>query len=112
MREDDPRQLVWLRRLPRGTNVLGEPLVDVEGTRRAPGAILARITPKFLAHLRAVDPMAASAKVGERRWISPARWAAALSDHAAPPVILQATDRAVLEHVSLSDLLPFAEDVN
>ena len=111
MREDDPRRTVWLRRLPRGTNVLGEPLVDVVSARRQPGTILARVTPEFLDHLLKVNELV-TAKIGELRFISPARWLAAREDAAAPPVCLQATDREVLLEVSLDELLPFADDVN
>ncbi len=50
-------------------------------------------------------------KSGDRWCLCASRWKEALDNDAAPPVVLSATNQAVLKYISLDDLLRHAVDV-
>jgi uncharacterized protein (DUF2237 family) len=50
-------------------------------------------------------------KSGDRWCLCASRWKEALDNGVAPPVVLSATDEAVLKYISIDDLLKHAVDV-
>ncbi len=81
--------------------------------------VCAQMTPEFLAFTKAQGndlstPMPAfqfpGLKPGDRWCLCAARWQEALEAGVAPPVVLNATHAAAIEHVALSDLKDHALD--
>jgi uncharacterized protein len=118
------------------TNVLGTPLVPcctspMTGFYRDgccnTGAgdmgvhvVCAQMTPEFLAFTKVQGndlstPMPAfqfpGLNPGDRWCLCAARWQEALEAGVAPPVVLNATHAAAIEHVSLADLKDHALDI-
>ena len=50
-------------------------------------------------------------KPGDRWCLCASRWKEALDHGVAPPIVLSATNEAVLKHIGLDDLLKYAVDV-
>lgn len=82
--------------------------------------VCAQMTPEFLAFTKAQGndlstPMPAfqfpGLQSGDRWCLCAARWQEALEAGVAPPVMLNATHAAAIEHVSLSDLKDHALDI-
>ncbi len=83
--------------------------------------VCAQMTPAFLAYTKAQGndlstPVPAfqfpGLKPGDRWCLCAARWQEALEVGVAPPVILEATHAAAVEHVALADLKDHALDVD
>ncbi|WOD37800.1 DUF2237 domain-containing protein [Nodosilinea sp. E11] len=81
--------------------------------------VCAQMTTEFLAYTKAQGndlstPVPAfqfpGLKPGDRWCLCAARWQEALDDGVAPPVVLNATHAAAVEHVSLADLKHHALD--
>ena len=83
--------------------------------------VCAQMTAEFLAYTQAQGndlstPVPAfqfpGLKPGDRWCLCAARWQEALEAGVAPPVVLEATHAAAVEHVSLADLKTYAIDGN
>lgn len=83
--------------------------------------VCAQMTAEFLAYTQAQGndlstPVPAfqfpGLKPGDRWCLCAARWQEALEAGVAPPVVLEATHAAAVEHVSLADLREYAIDGN
>ncbi len=83
--------------------------------------VCAQMTADFLAYTKAQGndlstPVPAfqfpGLKPGDRWCLCAARWQEALEDGVAPPVVLNATHAAAVEHVALADLKAHALDGN
>ena len=120
-----------------GTNVFGEPLGlcctspmtgflrtgCCETNARDAGAhvICAQVTDEFLAFTKSKNNDLSTPrpefgfpglKPGDRWCVCAGWWRQALAAGVAPPVVLTATHRAALDHVSLTDLKKYALDLS